>query len=85
MNDKGMSEFFVYSQEETPADPLIAINSRLSKIEHFIGGLNDKSISSDAGTQQSKSVSDAAVTRQTQHNDETEPPSLPKVAANDWR
>ena len=59
--------------------------SKLSKIEHFIGGLNDKSISSDAGTQQSKSVSDAAVTRQTQHNDETEPPSLPKVAANDWR
>ena len=85
MNDKGMSEFFVYSQEETPKDPIIEINTRLSKLEHFIGGLHDQSISSDAGTQQSKSISDAAVTRQTQHNDETEPPSLPKVAANDWR
>lgn len=85
MGDKGTSEFFVYSQEEAPKDPIIEINSRLSKIENFLGGLNDKSISSNAGTQQSQSIPHTTVTKQTQHYDETESPSLPKVAANDWR
>ncbi len=85
MGDKGTSEFFVYSQEEAPKDPILEINSRLNKLEHLIGGLNDKSISSNAGTQQSKSGSHTAVTEQTQHYDETESPSLPKMAADDWR
>ena len=85
MGDKGTSEFFVYSQEEAPKDPILEINSRLSKLEHFIGGLNDKSISSNAGTQQSQSIPHTAVTEQTQHYDETESPSLPKMAADDWR
>ena len=84
MGDKGVSEFFVYSQEEAPKDPILEINSRLSRLEHFIGGLNDKSVPSDAGAQQSQSVSNSAVTEQAQFNDEAEPPSLPKVATNDW-
>lgn len=85
MGDKGTSEFYVYSQEEAPKDPFLEINSRLSKLEHFIGGLNDKSISSNAGTQQSKSISQPTVAEQTQYNDEAESPSLPKMARDDWR
>lgn len=85
MGDKGVSEFFVYTQEEAPKDPILEINSRLSKLEHLIGGLHDKSISSNAGTQQSQSVFNSTVAGQTQHYDETESPSLPKMAGDDWR
>ena len=84
MNDKGMCEFFVYSQEETPVDPLVSINTRLSKIEHFIGGLNDKSISSNASSQQSKSISQSAASAAYEHDDETESASLPEMAGNDF-
>jgi len=61
MGDKGLSEFFVYSQEETPKDPMTEFNSRLTKLEHLIGGSNDKSISSNAGTQQPQPVFDPTV------------------------
>ena len=84
MGDKGISEFFVYSQEEAPKDPMTEINCRLSKLEHFIGGLHDKSISSDAGNKQSRSISQSTVAEQTQQYDETESASLPKMAADDW-
>ena len=84
MNDKGMSEFFVYSQEETPVDPLVAINSRLSKIEHFIGGLHDQSIPGNAGTQQSKSIPQPTASAAYEHNDETESTGISEMAGNDF-
>lgn len=84
MNDKGMSEFFVYSQEETPVDPLVAINSRLSKIEHFIGGLHDQSIPGNAGPQQSKSISQPTASAAYEHNDETESTGISEMAGNDF-
>lgn len=59
MGDKGLSEFFVYSQEETPKDPMTEFNTRLTKLERLIGGPNDKSIPGNAGTQQSQSVFDS--------------------------
>lgn len=76
MNDKGLTEFFVYSQEETPVDPLTAINSRLSKIENLIGGLNDKSIPGNTGYQQSKSISQSTASAAYEHNDEAESTGL---------
>lgn len=84
MGDKGISEFFVYSQEEAPKDPMTEINLRLSKLEHFIGGLNDKSISSDAGIKQSKQFSQSTITEQNQQYDETESSGVPEMATNDW-
>jgi len=49
MNNNGMSDFYVFSIEENvkQADPMAEINQRLSNIENIIGGLYDKSISSN--------------------------------------
>ena len=51
--NNGKSDFYTYTVQEqvTPekqADPMAEINQRLSNIENIIGGLYDKSISSNA-------------------------------------
>lgn len=49
--NNGKSEFYIYTVqenvEELKADPIQQINNRLSNIETIIGGLYDKSISSN--------------------------------------
>ena len=49
LNNNGQADFFVYAIEEQkpPKDPLEEINTRLTRIENYIGGLNDKSVSND--------------------------------------
>lgn len=55
--DNGKSEFFTYSLQETSEenklDPMEQINTRLTNIETIVGGLYDKSISSNAGNEKS--------------------------------
>lgn len=84
MGDKGLSEFFVYSQEEAPKDPISEINARLSRIENFIGGKDDKSISNDVSIKQSEPVSVTAVAEQNERYDATEPTGVSEDARNDW-
>lgn len=86
MGDKGLYEFFVYSQEEAPADPLSQIDSRLTRIENIIGGLYDKSISNDAGSKQSSANAQPAVTGQNESDGTTESTGVSEDAANDkWK
>lgn len=86
MGDKGLSEFYIYSAEEAQKDPITQINERLSKIELFLGGLNDKSISGNASVQQSQSIPQPAVTKQNESNDAAESTGVSNVAANDkWQ
>ncbi len=86
MDNDGKAQFLTYviEEPEEDIDPLVSINTRLSKIESLIGGLNDKSIPGNAGTQQSKSIPHTATSEQTKHDDETESPSLPKMEGDDW-
>ena len=83
VNNNGQADFFVYSIEEAPKDPLIEINSRLTRIENYIGGSNDKSVSSDVGSDKSKSVHQSAVTEQNEYYDEAKSSSISKDAGND--
>ena len=55
LNNNGQADFYVYAIEEQkpPKDPLEEINARLTKIENYIGGQNDKSISNDASSEKS--------------------------------
>lgn len=86
MGDKGLSEFYSYTAEEAQKDPITQINDRLSKIESFLGGLNDKSISGNASVQQSQSISQSAITKQNESNDATESTGISNVATNDkWQ
>ena len=86
MDNNGKAQFLTYVVEEPveDADPLVAINSRLSKIENFIGGLNDKSISSNVSNQQPKSISEPTTSDKTQHYDETKSTGVSEMAGNDW-
>lgn len=87
MGDKGLSEFYIYAQEEAPKDPYIEINNRLSRIENVIGGLvNDKSVSNVSGSQQSESISQSAITESNESNGSAEPSDVSKVAGdNKWK
>lgn len=86
MDNDGKAQFITYVIEEHPeeTDPLVSINTRLSRIESVIGGLNVQSISNNAGTQQSKSVPQSTTSEQAERNDETESAGLPEVEGNDW-
>lgn len=60
----GKSDFYTYTVQEqvTPekqSDPMAEINQRLSNIENIIGGLYDKSISSNESGKQSNGVHSA--------------------------
>ncbi len=42
LNNNGMSDFLVYSiEEQKNTDPLAEINTRLTRIENYIGGQNE--------------------------------------------
>ena len=83
LNNNGMSDFITYCVEDAkPADPISEINSRLSKIENYLGGQNE-SISSNAGVHQSTGIFNQSAQRQNERNDEAEPPSLSESYGND--
>lgn len=88
MDNDGKAQFLTYIIEEpviTP-DPIAEINKRLMKLEDFIGGLHDKSIPGNAGTQQSTAVPNTAVAEQNANYDETKSTGFSKDAGNDkWK
>lgn len=64
IGNDGKPQFLSYIIEEqvVPQDPIEQINARLTNIEKTLGGMkNDKSISGNAGVQQSAAVSRTAV------------------------
>ena len=85
IGNDGKPQFLSYSIEEKviPKDPIDEINIRLTNIEKFLGGHNDKSISSNASVQQSLAVSKPTVTNSYEPNDETESTGFPENARND--
>ena len=83
LNNNGQADFFVYAIEEQkpPKDPLEEINTRLTRIENYIGGLNDKSVSNDV-----KSVPNTATAIENERYDATESTSVSENARNDkWQ
>ena len=88
MDNDGKAQFLTYVIEEPVVvpDPINEINKRLMKLEDFIGGLHDKSISSNAGTQQSAAVPVSAITEQNANYDEAKSTGFSKDAGNDkWK
>lgn len=86
MGNDGKPQFISYSIEEQviPKDPIAEINSRLTNIEKTLGGIQyDKSISSNAGIQQSVAVSRSAVTKTYEPDETAEPTGFPEDARND--
>ena len=86
LGDNGKPMFMVYSIEEqaAPKDPIVEINSRLTNIEKFLGGMNnDKSISSNAGFQQSSAISKSTVAGSYGANEKTESTGFPENDGND--
>lgn len=86
MNNNGLSDFLVYSIEqskEEKKDPIEEINSRLSNIENALGGIiNAKSVSNA----QSNGYVATAVAEQNESNAEAESTGFPKNARNDkWK
>ena len=84
LNNNGQADFFVYAIEEQkpPKDPLEEINTRLTRIENYIGGLNDKSVSNDV---KSEPVPYTATSKPNERYDETKPTSVSENAGNGWR
>lgn len=87
LGNNGQSEFLCYTIEEAKEDvkdPFREINTRLSKIEGYLGGLkNDKSVSD---VQQSTGNFTADTTEQNEPDAETESAGVSKVARNDkWK
>ena len=89
MGNDGKPQFLCYSIEEQiiPKDPIAEINSRLTNIEKTLGGIQyDKSISSNAGVQQSIAVSRPAVTKPYEPDETAESAGFPEDAGNDqWK
>ena len=87
IGDNGKPQFLSYVVEEeiTPKDPLTEINTRLSKIEQYLGGHNAKSISGNADAQQSARVSNQSASISYERNEETESTGLPEsYGADQW-
>lgn len=87
LGNNGQSEFLCYTIEEAKEDvkdPFREINTRLSKIEEYLGGLkNDKSVSD---VQQSAGDVTTDATESNEPNAETESAGLSKNARNDkWK
>lgn len=87
LGNNGQSEFLCYTIEEVKEDvkdPFREINTRLSKIEEYLGGLkNDKSVSD---VQQSAGDVTTDATESNEPNAETESAGLSKNARNDkWK
>ena len=91
MGNDGKPQFITYTVEEPEpqhsSDPLSEINLRLSNIENVLGGLrNEKSISGNAGTQQSAAVPQPAVAEPYEPDGTAESAGFPKNAGNDkWK
>ena len=91
MDNDGKPQFLTYIIEEPEpqnvADPLSEINTRLTHIENFLGGMtNDKSVQSNAGVQQSASVSQSAVAEPHEPDGSAESTGFSKNAGNDkWQ
>lgn len=88
LGNDGKPQFICYSIEEQviPKDPIEQINTRLTNIEKYLGGKYDKSISSNAGVQQSFSFPQPTASGTYESNDETESTGLPENAGNDlWQ
>lgn len=81
----GKSDFYTYTVQEqvTPekqSDPMAEINQRLSSIEKIIGGLYDKSISSNAGNAESDGDGSATNVRK---NEKPKSSNVQSGSAND--
>jgi hypothetical protein len=88
MGNDGKPQFLCYSIEEqtVPKDPIEEINYRLTNIEKTLGGIKyDKSISGNAGIEQSTAVSRPAITRSYATDDEAESTGLSEDAGDDQR
>lgn len=89
LGNDGKPQFISYTIEEksVPKDPIEQINSRLTNIENYLGGIkNEKSISSNAGVQQSFSFPQSTASGTYESDDETEPSGLSENAGNDlWQ
>jgi hypothetical protein len=86
MGDNGKPQFLSYIlEEEIVRDPLTEINSRLTKIEKYLGGQDAKSIPGNANAKQSKSISYSATTEQDESDETTESTGLSKGYGNDER
>ena len=88
MGDNGKPQFLSYVIEnDVPdtKDPLLEINSRLSNIENFLGGLRNEPISGNAGSRQPAAVSNTTVTEQNEYHDEAKSTGFSKDAGNGWR
>ena len=85
MGDNGKPQFLSYVvEEEIVKDPMQEINNRLTKIEQYLGGRNDKSISSNAGSRQSPGLFDQTASRPYESNDEAESTGVSENAGNDF-
>ena len=86
MSDNGKPQFLSYIlEEEIVKDPLTEINSRLTKIEKYLGGQNAKSIPSNANAQQPKSISYSTTSEQDESNETAESTGLSKGYGDDER
>ena len=82
--NNGKSDFFTYTVQEElsekKVDPMDEINNRLTNIEKIIGGLYDKSISSDASNE--KSNGDGSTTN-VRKNEKPKSSNVQSGSAND--
>jgi len=86
MGDNGKPQFLSYVlEEEIVKDPLTEINSRLTKIEKYLGGKNAKSISDNANAKQPARLFEQATSRQNEPDDEAESTGLPEGYGDDER
>ena len=85
IGDNGKPQFLSYVVEEEiiPKDPLTEINTRLSKIEQYLGGQNAKSISSNANVQQSERISNQSASISYERDEETESTSISESYGTD--
>ena len=71
MGDNGKPQFLSYTvEEEIVKDPMQEINNRLTKIEQYLGGRNDKSIPGNAGSRQSAGFLNQTASESYEPNDE---------------
>lgn len=80
LNNNGLSDFLVYSiEEQKNTDPLAEINSRLTRIENYIGGQNESISNADP-------VHKPTITEQNERYDEAESTGFSKNERNDqWQ
>ena len=88
MDNNGKPQFLTYVIEEgiQPQDPITEINSRLAKIENYLGGINDKSISSDERFKKSTGFYESTIAEQDESDGTEQSTGFSKNAGNDkWK